>query len=167
MKLLHFDVVFYLTENPFPQVMVVPVPVPVYVPLPMNMYTQCTPRPVGLPIPVGQIRSTLIHTRGIDILRGPSVHHHEVDNRANLLIFETPTEHIGPHLSNKHTANSCAHDHFYARIGISIFVHEHTIPSNLMSGLTSWLQFRVDLRCNTAKSEEILTTMIKRTSVYW
>eukprot|EP00066_Takifugu_rubripes_P017877 XP_011607143.1 PREDICTED: zinc finger MYM-type protein 4-like [Takifugu rubripes] len=40
------------TETAFPQVMVVPVPVPVYVPLPMNMYTQCTPRPLGVPLPL-------------------------------------------------------------------------------------------------------------------
>lgn len=112
------------------------------------------------------IRSPLFHTGGIDILRSPSVHHHEVDNnRANLPTFETPTEHIGPHLSNEHTANNCALDHFYARIRITMFVHERTIPSNLMSGLTSWLQFRVDLRCSAAKSKNILT-MIKRTSIY-
>nr|XP_046274089.1 zinc finger MYM-type protein 4-like isoform X2 [Scatophagus argus] len=40
------------TDDIFPKVMVVPVPVPVYVPVPMNMYTQCTPRTVGLPLPV-------------------------------------------------------------------------------------------------------------------
>ncbi|XP_068189550.1 zinc finger MYM-type protein 4-like isoform X2 [Antennarius striatus] len=40
------------TDNSFPKVMVVPVPVPVYVPVPMNMYTQCTPNPMGLPVPV-------------------------------------------------------------------------------------------------------------------
>lgn len=31
---------------------VLPVPVPVFVPVPMNMYSQYTPKPVGLPIPV-------------------------------------------------------------------------------------------------------------------
>lgn len=49
---LNSDIVFCPTESAFPQIMVVPVPVPVYVPLPMNMYTQCTPRPLGVPLPV-------------------------------------------------------------------------------------------------------------------
>ncbi|XP_049890849.1 zinc finger MYM-type protein 4 isoform X3 [Epinephelus moara] len=40
------------TDDIFPKVMVVPIPVPVYVPVPMNMYSQCTPRPVGLPLPL-------------------------------------------------------------------------------------------------------------------
>ncbi|KAL0962432.1 hypothetical protein UPYG_G00339960 [Umbra pygmaea] len=40
------------TEDDFPKVIVVPVPVPVYVPVPMNMYSQYSPRPVGLPIPL-------------------------------------------------------------------------------------------------------------------
>ncbi|XP_074468770.1 zinc finger MYM-type protein 4-like isoform X2 [Sebastes fasciatus] len=40
------------TDDIFPKIMVVPVPVPVYIPVPMNMYSQCTPRPVGLPLPV-------------------------------------------------------------------------------------------------------------------
>ena len=31
---------------------VLPVPVPVFVPVPMNMYSQYTPKPVCLPIPV-------------------------------------------------------------------------------------------------------------------
>uniref|UniRef100_A0A671RJ86 Zinc finger MYM-type protein 4-like n=1 Tax=Sinocyclocheilus anshuiensis TaxID=1608454 RepID=A0A671RJ86_9TELE len=35
-----------------PSVIVLPVPVPVYVPLPMNLYTQYTPKSVGLPLPV-------------------------------------------------------------------------------------------------------------------
>lgn len=41
-------------DDAFPKIMVVPIPVPVYVPVPMNMYSQCTPRPVGLPVPVRQ-----------------------------------------------------------------------------------------------------------------
>lgn len=49
---LNSDIVFCPTETAFPQVLIVPVPVPVYVPLPMNMYTQCTPRPLGVPLPV-------------------------------------------------------------------------------------------------------------------
>ncbi|XP_034057491.1 uncharacterized protein LOC117536655 isoform X1 [Gymnodraco acuticeps] len=40
------------TDKSFPKVIVLPVPVPVYVPLPMNMYSQYTPRLVGLPIPL-------------------------------------------------------------------------------------------------------------------
>ncbi|XP_041664939.1 zinc finger MYM-type protein 4-like isoform X2 [Cheilinus undulatus] len=40
------------TEDIFPKVMVVPIPVPVYVPVPMNMYSQYTPKPVGLPLPL-------------------------------------------------------------------------------------------------------------------
>ncbi|XP_038581186.1 zinc finger MYM-type protein 4-like isoform X1 [Micropterus salmoides] len=40
------------TDDAFPKIMVVPIPVPVYVPVPMNMYSQCTPRPVGLPVPL-------------------------------------------------------------------------------------------------------------------
>ncbi|XP_026204181.1 zinc finger MYM-type protein 4 isoform X2 [Anabas testudineus] len=40
------------TDDAFPKLMVLPVPVPVYVPVPMNMYSQCTPRPVGLPLPL-------------------------------------------------------------------------------------------------------------------
>uniref|UniRef100_A0A8C2BR96 Zinc finger, MYM-type 4 n=1 Tax=Cyprinus carpio TaxID=7962 RepID=A0A8C2BR96_CYPCA len=35
-----------------PSVIVLPVPVPVYIPLPMNLYTQYTPKSVGLPLPV-------------------------------------------------------------------------------------------------------------------
>lgn len=35
-----------------PSVIVLPVPVPVYVPVPMNLYTQYTPKSVGLPLPV-------------------------------------------------------------------------------------------------------------------
>ncbi len=49
------DTVFLLflsTDDTFPKMMIVPVPVPVYVPVPMNMYSQCTPKPVGLPLPV-------------------------------------------------------------------------------------------------------------------
>uniref|UniRef100_A0A3B4Y099 Zinc finger MYM-type protein 4-like n=1 Tax=Seriola lalandi dorsalis TaxID=1841481 RepID=A0A3B4Y099_SERLL len=40
------------TDDIFPKIMVLPVPVPVFVPVPMNMYSQCTPRPVGLPLPL-------------------------------------------------------------------------------------------------------------------
>ncbi|XP_029022708.1 zinc finger MYM-type protein 4 isoform X2 [Betta splendens] len=40
------------TSETFPKVLVLPVPVPVYVPVPMNMYSQCTPQPVGLPLPL-------------------------------------------------------------------------------------------------------------------
>ncbi|KAF0024266.1 hypothetical protein F2P81_023068 [Scophthalmus maximus] len=40
------------TDDAFPKMMILPVPVPVYVPVPMNMYSQCTPRPVGLPVPL-------------------------------------------------------------------------------------------------------------------
>ncbi|XP_040909206.1 zinc finger MYM-type protein 4-like isoform X2 [Toxotes jaculatrix] len=40
------------TDDVFPKIMVLPVPVPVYVPVPMNMYSQCTPKPVGLPLPL-------------------------------------------------------------------------------------------------------------------
>lgn len=44
--------VFLFSDNFVPTVIVLPVPVPVYVPLPMNMYSQYTPEPVGLPLPV-------------------------------------------------------------------------------------------------------------------
>ncbi|KAK2830721.1 hypothetical protein Q5P01_018652 [Channa striata] len=40
------------TDDVFPKILVLPVPVPVYVPVPMNMYSQCTPKPVGLPLPL-------------------------------------------------------------------------------------------------------------------
>ncbi|XP_026087332.1 zinc finger MYM-type protein 4-like isoform X1 [Carassius auratus] len=40
------------TQTDGPPVIVLPVPVPVYVPLPMNLYTQYTPKSVGLPLPV-------------------------------------------------------------------------------------------------------------------
>ncbi|XP_074542366.1 zinc finger MYM-type protein 4 isoform X3 [Halichoeres trimaculatus] len=40
------------TDDLFPKLMVVPVPVPVFVPVPMNMYSQFTPKPVGLPLPL-------------------------------------------------------------------------------------------------------------------
>ncbi|XP_029298595.1 zinc finger MYM-type protein 4-like [Cottoperca gobio] len=40
------------TDDIFPKIMIVPVPVPVYVPVPMNLYSQYTPKPVGLPLPV-------------------------------------------------------------------------------------------------------------------
>ncbi|TKS88871.1 Zinc finger MYM-type protein 3 [Collichthys lucidus] len=40
------------TDDLFPKIMVVPVPVPVYVPVPMNMYSQCTPKPLGVPLPL-------------------------------------------------------------------------------------------------------------------
>lgn len=57
---LNSDIGFCSTENAFPQVMIVPVPVPVYVPLPMNMYTQCTARPLCVPLPVGYCVDLLI-----------------------------------------------------------------------------------------------------------
>ncbi|XP_067282641.1 zinc finger MYM-type protein 4 isoform X2 [Pseudorasbora parva] len=40
------------TQTDGPSMMVLPVPVPVYVPVPMNLYTQYTPKSVGLPLPV-------------------------------------------------------------------------------------------------------------------
>uniref|UniRef100_A0A8C2EUV3 Zinc finger, MYM-type 4 n=1 Tax=Cyprinus carpio TaxID=7962 RepID=A0A8C2EUV3_CYPCA len=40
------------TQTDGPPVIVLPVPVPIYVPLPMNLYTQYTPKSVGLPLPV-------------------------------------------------------------------------------------------------------------------
>uniref|UniRef100_A0A8C2BUG2 Zinc finger, MYM-type 4 n=1 Tax=Cyprinus carpio TaxID=7962 RepID=A0A8C2BUG2_CYPCA len=40
------------TQTDGPSVIVLPVPVPVYIPLPMNLYTQYTPKSVGLPLPV-------------------------------------------------------------------------------------------------------------------
>ncbi|XP_075962361.1 zinc finger MYM-type protein 4 isoform X3 [Anarhichas minor] len=40
------------TDDLYPKIMVVPVPVPVYIPVPMNMYSQYTPRALGLPLPV-------------------------------------------------------------------------------------------------------------------
>ncbi|KAM3858577.1 zinc finger MYM-type protein 4-like [Diretmus argenteus] len=40
------------TDDAFPKVIVLPVPVPVFIPLPMSMYSQYTPRPVGLPLPL-------------------------------------------------------------------------------------------------------------------
>ncbi|XP_049890842.1 uncharacterized protein LOC126384039 isoform X1 [Epinephelus moara] len=40
------------TDNVGPNVVPLPVPVPVYVPLPMNMYSQYTPKPMGLPLPL-------------------------------------------------------------------------------------------------------------------
>ncbi|XP_030596783.1 zinc finger MYM-type protein 4 isoform X2 [Archocentrus centrarchus] len=40
------------TDEIFPKMMILPVPVPVYLPVPMNMYSQCTPKPVGLPLPL-------------------------------------------------------------------------------------------------------------------
>uniref|UniRef100_A0AAQ5ZAC3 TRASH domain-containing protein n=1 Tax=Amphiprion ocellaris TaxID=80972 RepID=A0AAQ5ZAC3_AMPOC len=40
------------TDEAYPKIMVLPVPVPVYVPVPMNMYSQCAPKPVGLPLPL-------------------------------------------------------------------------------------------------------------------
>ncbi|XP_067268327.1 zinc finger MYM-type protein 4 [Chanodichthys erythropterus] len=40
------------TQTDGPSVIVLPVPVPVYVPVPMNLYTQYTPKSVGLPLPV-------------------------------------------------------------------------------------------------------------------
>ncbi|KAM4538768.1 zinc finger MYM-type protein 4-like isoform 2-T2 [Odontesthes bonariensis] len=40
------------TDDVFPKFMILPVPVPVYLPVPMNMYSQYTPKPVGLPLPL-------------------------------------------------------------------------------------------------------------------
>ncbi|XP_042290921.1 zinc finger MYM-type protein 4 isoform X1 [Thunnus maccoyii] len=40
------------TDDVLPKILVLPVPVPVYVPVPMSMYSQCTPKPVGLPFPL-------------------------------------------------------------------------------------------------------------------
>ncbi|XP_077446206.1 zinc finger MYM-type protein 4-like isoform X2 [Stigmatopora argus] len=40
------------TELSIPKVMIVPIPVPVYVPIPMNMYSQWTPKPMGIPLPL-------------------------------------------------------------------------------------------------------------------
>uniref|UniRef100_A0A3Q4HI90 Zinc finger MYM-type protein 4-like n=1 Tax=Neolamprologus brichardi TaxID=32507 RepID=A0A3Q4HI90_NEOBR len=40
------------TDDIFPKMVILPVPVPVYLPVPMNMYSQCTPKPVGLPLPL-------------------------------------------------------------------------------------------------------------------
>ncbi|XP_023815743.1 zinc finger MYM-type protein 4 isoform X1 [Oryzias latipes] len=40
------------TDEVLPNIMVLPVPVPVYLPVPMNMYSQYTPKPVGLPLPL-------------------------------------------------------------------------------------------------------------------
>uniref|UniRef100_I3KML4 TRASH domain-containing protein n=1 Tax=Oreochromis niloticus TaxID=8128 RepID=I3KML4_ORENI len=45
--------VFFLSvDDIFPKMVILPVPVPVYLPVPMNMYSQCTPKPVGLPLPL-------------------------------------------------------------------------------------------------------------------
>uniref|UniRef100_A0A671YTT0 TRASH domain-containing protein n=1 Tax=Sparus aurata TaxID=8175 RepID=A0A671YTT0_SPAAU len=46
------NLTYWLKYISFPRVMIVPVPVPVYIPVPMNMYSQCTPKPVGLPVPL-------------------------------------------------------------------------------------------------------------------
>ncbi|KAM9737247.1 zinc finger MYM-type protein 4-like isoform 2-T2 [Menidia menidia] len=40
------------TDDLYPKVTVLPIPVPVYLPVPMNMYSQYTPKPVGLPFPL-------------------------------------------------------------------------------------------------------------------
>uniref|UniRef100_A0A8C2XRK1 TRASH domain-containing protein n=1 Tax=Cyclopterus lumpus TaxID=8103 RepID=A0A8C2XRK1_CYCLU len=40
------------TDDVYPKILVVPVPVPVYIPVPMNMYSQFTPKALGLPLPV-------------------------------------------------------------------------------------------------------------------
>ncbi|XP_053190912.1 zinc finger MYM-type protein 4-like [Scomber japonicus] len=40
------------TDDVLPKLLVLPVPVPVYIPVPMSMYSQCTPKPVGLPFPL-------------------------------------------------------------------------------------------------------------------
>uniref|UniRef100_A0A8C2XSA9 TRASH domain-containing protein n=1 Tax=Cyclopterus lumpus TaxID=8103 RepID=A0A8C2XSA9_CYCLU len=40
------------SNDVYPKILVVPVPVPVYIPVPMNMYSQFTPKALGLPLPV-------------------------------------------------------------------------------------------------------------------
>ncbi|KAM3858576.1 zinc finger MYM-type protein 4-like [Diretmus argenteus] len=40
------------TDDLFPKVVVLPVPVPVFIPVPMSMYSQYTPKPIGLPVPL-------------------------------------------------------------------------------------------------------------------
>uniref|UniRef100_A0A665TA65 Zinc finger, MYM-type 4 n=1 Tax=Echeneis naucrates TaxID=173247 RepID=A0A665TA65_ECHNA len=40
------------TDDVFPKLMLLPVPVPVFVPVPMSMYSQFTPKPIGLPLPL-------------------------------------------------------------------------------------------------------------------
>ncbi|XP_061903355.1 zinc finger MYM-type protein 4 isoform X2 [Entelurus aequoreus] len=39
-------------ETSMPKILVVPVPVPVYIPVPMSMYSQVTPKAVGVPLPL-------------------------------------------------------------------------------------------------------------------
>lgn len=34
----------------------VPVPVPVFVPIPLHLFTQYTPVPLGMPVPVSDVR---------------------------------------------------------------------------------------------------------------
>lgn len=55
---LNFFIFSLSKDISFPRVMIVPVPVPVYIPVPMNMYSQCTPKPVGLPVPVRRTLQT-------------------------------------------------------------------------------------------------------------
>ena len=69
---------------------VLPVPVPVFVPVPMNMYSQYTPKPVCLPIPVHKTPLRLLakhftfyyyhsHISSIRALRSiPSVSHYSI-----------------------------------------------------------------------------------------
>ncbi|XP_072304173.1 zinc finger MYM-type protein 4-like [Eucyclogobius newberryi] len=40
------------TDETTPNILILPVPVPIYIPVPMNMYSQCTPHPLGLPFPL-------------------------------------------------------------------------------------------------------------------
>uniref|UniRef100_A0A4W6DAT5 TRASH domain-containing protein n=1 Tax=Lates calcarifer TaxID=8187 RepID=A0A4W6DAT5_LATCA len=55
------------TDTFVPKVITLPIPVPVYVPLPMNMYSQYTPQPVNLPLPVRKTPlENLLETRQDD-----------------------------------------------------------------------------------------------------
>ncbi|KAM6974369.1 uncharacterized protein LKV04_016014 [Tautogolabrus adspersus] len=49
-------------KNFDPKATVLPFPVPVHVPLPINMYSQCTPKPVGLPIPTSQLNFSSVNS---------------------------------------------------------------------------------------------------------
>uniref|UniRef100_A0A3Q4HLX1 Zinc finger MYM-type protein 4-like n=1 Tax=Neolamprologus brichardi TaxID=32507 RepID=A0A3Q4HLX1_NEOBR len=48
----YYSLFFFSVDDIFPKMVILPVPVPVYLPVPMNMYSQCTPKPVGLPLPL-------------------------------------------------------------------------------------------------------------------
>lgn len=43
----------------------VPVPVPVFVPVPLHLFTQYTPVPLGMPIPVSDVFGTLLTESGV------------------------------------------------------------------------------------------------------